>query len=231
MQATEKKSGQAWTWAIGINLVVFVLLWVAFARIPSPAQPAQVAETPPGDTFGQMTHLMGSPSTAGSEIPGGSGQQTPPPTQASGQTSNQWIDEFYLDQGPAISFAPRLNADGTPRSIPGNQEIYKSPTYEDQNPHIPVEDTNPPRMTPQFFSKAELPPELRGYNYQMTVRATIDARGQVRGTPQVSQSSTNPLVDQITIKKIMNDVSFTPATRKDNNQPILVTYDIPVYWN
>jgi len=233
----ERKTGQSWAWAIGINLVVFLLLWGALIRIPPPSQAAPktakqpkdagTIDTGPGNTFGQITQHTGSASTAG-----GGGDNALQNTSATGSgQAGQWINEFYLDLGPAISFAPRLNPDGTPRSLPGNQEFTKAPTYEDEDKTLTPENTNPPKMNPKMFSKAELPEELRKYTYQLTVQVQIDARGKVEGRPVILKGSNIPMVDQLTIKKIMNDVKFTPASRKDTGQPVRAKVEIPIFWN
>ena len=225
METTDRKAGQAWLWAAAINLVVFILLWFAFAKIPAPGTRVVAApEAGPGNTFGQMTHLMGNESTPVPE------PVISPVREPSAQSEGQWVDEFYLDRGPAVSFAPRLNADGTPRAIPNDQEWVKSPTYEDEGAALSAEDINMPQMNPSTFSKADLPAEFRNANYQLTVRVRIDARGRVVGRPSVIRGSSNPVVDQATIDKIMNEVTFTPGTRKDNGQPVACQTDIPIFW-
>ena len=100
-------------WAIGINLVVFVLLGVAFAKIPAPQARQATPKTP-----AIQNKVTGSPiqplpiANPPSQPPVSQARTSPPPTKG------QWINEFYLDRGPAISFAPRLNPDGSPRSLP-----------------------------------------------------------------------------------------------------------------
>jgi hypothetical protein len=232
MDRTDKRIGPAWIWAIGINLVAFVLIGVALAKIPAP-QAHQAAGTnatqAPGATFGQMTQLIGGqPAQPANAAQQPSTLQTPP--TGVGQASNQWIDEFYLDRGPAISFAPRLNPDGTPRSLPTDQTMFKSPTYEDQATTISLEDINYPTMNPPTFHKSELPPELRNFTYTLTVRVSLDARGRP-GKPEILTSSGNPYVDQFILQKIAHSVTFTPATRKDNGQPVPTTADFPIFWN
>jgi hypothetical protein len=234
MQTVERKTGQAWIWAIGINLVVFILLYMVLLKVPAPSQDkiatakqperTQPSEPGAGNTFGSITQHMGAPSTVAPE-----GNQGGNPT--TGQKSGQWIGEFYLDLGPAISFSPRLNPDGTPRSIPSDQVYTKSPTYEDEDKTLTPENTNGPKMNPQMFSKIELPPELRNSNYQLTVQVWVDARGRVEGTPVVLKTSSNATVDKITIQKLMTNVTFTPATRKDTGQPVRIKVEIPIFWN
>jgi hypothetical protein len=234
MEITDRKTGQVWLWAAIINLMVFVLLWIGFLKIPAPAtsghnQIASGNEQGAGNTFGQMTHLVGNESIAGNEPVVQPGTEMPPLSNES--QPGQWINEFYLDRGPAISFAPRLNPDGSPRSLPDNQEWVKSPTYENQETTLSAEDLNPAVMNPPFFSKSDLPVEFRNFNYQLTVRVRLDARGRVVGRPNIVRGSSNPVVDQATIDKIMNEVTFTPATRKDTGQPVPSEPEIPVFWN
>jgi hypothetical protein len=225
MQSKESRTGQAWLWAAGINLVVFGFLWMIFLRVPAPSTAAgggddQVAMSAgAGETFGQMTHLVGqSPGWNGSGIQTSDGNPQEGPLVQN--RSEVWIDEFYLDRGPAISFAPRLNPDGTPRSIPSDQQFTKGPTYEDQDTLISSEDINFAQMNPSFFPKSDLPEEFRQYNYRLSVQVEIDASGHVVGTPVIVRSSSNPVVDQLTIDKIMHEATFTPATRKDNRRPV-----------
>ena len=231
---THRNRAQAWIWAIAINIVVFVFAWVALARIPAPQKSTNVAQADgasggPGETFGQMTHLMGDSSTSETEPLPPTGEGAPAETGA-GTGAQTRIGEFYLDRGPALSFAPRLNPDGTPRPHPTNLDRVKAPTYEDQDVAYSSENCNPPIMSPDYFSKLDLPDELRDLNFDLTVRIDLDARGHVLGRPQIIQGSGHPLVDRLTIDKIMNEARFTPATRMDTGEPIRSTTNFTIWW-
>lgn len=246
-------------WAVGINLIVFVVLWYAFGTIPMPAQdgpdPVEVAETGdtgPGETFGQYTHLIGDgpdeTSTASVETSVADTESyTIPPEQPVSVSSGDveplaenppeehepagvWIDEFYLDRGPALSFSPRLTPEGTFREHPYNPDRYKAPTYEDQVNQYPPEEINWPVMTPARFSKLDLPEELRDFNLILTVRIHLDARGNLLNDPVIVQESGHPLVDQITIDKIKNEASFTNASLIDTGEPISLEFHLTVFW-
>ena len=257
MVQTSRNQRQAWSWAIIVNLIVFGVLWVMLLRMPEPirattepsGRPGEPGstETSPGGAFGQMTHLMGEGSTAEGEGLGVSSEQpqvpvnqpeTPlPPAEPAeaGETApsrgtGQWVDEFYLDQGPALSFAPRLNPDGTPRGHPQKPDRVKAPTYEDFDTNLDVSMFNLPEMTPNEFSKYDLPEELRDFNFDLAVRINLDRRGRVQGRPQIVRSSGSRLVDQATIDKIINDARFTPATRKGTGEPVPCTLNWPIFW-
>jgi len=245
---------RSWIWAIGINLVFFTVLGIFLTRLPEPKislvknpadiPPGQQAPTGPGGTFGQMTHLIGDMSTSNGE--GISGTTTPIQNEnetqsnlpnnaqiaesAQKQANDQWVTEFYLDKGPPISFAVRLNPDGTPRPHPTEPERMKAPTYESPDSTVTTDDINLPVMNPQFFSKRDLPDEFRSSNLELTVRIRLDRRGRVQGTPKIIKGSGSTTVDTITLTKITDEVTFTPATRKSTGEPIEVTLDWPIYW-
>jgi len=127
-----------------------------------------------------------------------------------------------------------LNDDGTPRSHPSDLEWAKSPTYEEENSlTITSEDYNPPTMTPPEFSILDLPEEYHEIEDDITLYVTVhlDARGNLLGPPVVSDGSGNRLVDELTVEKLMTDVTFTPATRKDNGQPIPMRTILLIVWD
>lgn len=252
MGMTQRNRAQAWIWAFCINIVVFGFAWVALARLPDPAERVQVGQLDeerggPGGTFGQMTHLMGDSSVSEPEpvieddeegAPGSIPLPEPderPEGIDPGETivteePEEWIREFYLDRGPALSFAPRLNPDGTPRPHPTDLDRIKAPTYEDQDLNYSSENCEPPIMSPDYFSKFDLPDELRDLNFDLTVRIRLDARGRILGRPQIIRSSGHPLVDNLTIEKIMEEADFTPATRRDTGEPVPSTTNFTIWW-
>jgi len=225
MQATGKNGLQAWIWAIVINLLVFALIWFAFLKIPISGTVADQPDTPPvgpGSTFGQMTHLISvEESVVADDLP---------VTTAQTEIEFQWISEFYLDRGPALSYAPRLNSDGSARPHPPDQDWAKSPTYEDDDTQLTADDINYPVVTPQYFSKRDLPAEFRDLNFDLTVSIHLDTRGHVIGVPEIIRGSGHRVVDEITVDKIMNEATFTPATRKDTGQPVRVRIPFPIWW-
>jgi len=239
MEISHRNRIQAWGWAAAITAVIFVIVWVGLSRIPVPTRTTAAAdsgrstETGPGGAFGEMTRLVGDTSIAEDEslpAPVELPEGVNPAQTVVTQEPEAWISEFYLDRGPALSFAPRLNPDGTPRSHPSNLDRVKAPTYEDSDTGVSPENVDWPIMTPQYFSKTDLPEELRDLNFSVTVRLSIDARGRVLGVPQIVRSSGHTLVDQLTIQKIMNEASFTPGTRKDTGEPIMTQPDYTIYW-
>ncbi|MFH1676452.1 MAG: TonB C-terminal domain-containing protein [bacterium] len=256
MTTREGSIRRSWIWAIGINLVVFTALGIFLTRLPEPKislikNPVDIPsgnQTPtgPGGTFGQMTHLIGDTSTGSSEdissgtptpIPDGNETQATLPNNTQiaepvqKQVTDQWVTEFYLDKGPPISFAVRLNPDGTPRPHPTEPDRAKAPTYESPDSTFTTDDINLPVMSPQFFSKRDLPDEFRSSNLELTVRIRLDRRGRIQGTPTIIKSTGSTTVDAITLKKITEEVTFSPATRKSTGEPIEVTLPSwPIFW-
>ncbi|MCX6646040.1 MAG: hypothetical protein NTY09_06755 [bacterium] len=264
MANREKSRTTSTIWAIGINLVVFAILWYVFGAIPAPARTIPIpviADNGPGESFGQYTHLIGDApvdSTAGVEgisavqpegnISANSDTDIPPdvadvippaamndipPTTGPPElvTPGVWIDEFYLDRGPGLSLSPRLNPDGTFREHPYNSEREKAPTYEDQRTQFPPEELNWPVMTPERFSKLDLPEELRDYNLVLTVQVHLDARGNLLSEPVIVRSSGYPLVDQLTIQKIKDEASFTNASLIATGEPVSLQFHLTVFWD
>ena len=230
-------------WAVGINVVVFAILWYAFQAIPTPARTEPVvADSGPGGTFGQYTHLIGD-DTADNTQPDEEISVAETEGDVTGdtevtedvETSDQppdivWIDEFYLDRGPALSFSPRLNPDGTFQAHPYNPDREKAPTYQDQQRQYSPDELNWPVMTPGRFSKLDLPEELRGYNLMLTVQIHLDARGNLLGEPVIVRGSGHPLVDQLTIEKIKNEATFTHASLISTGEPVPLEFPLPVFW-
>ncbi len=239
MRPSPRNTKQAWIWATGVNLVVFVLLWIWLTQLPLPTeatpQPLDSTDTPvddqgAGGAFGQMTHLVGDSPTAEDEgLNGGPEDESADSSPVPGEPA-EWINEFYLDRGPVLSFSPRLNPDGSPRPHPTDLDWFKGPTYEDNDSIIDTENLKLPEMSPQTFSKLDLPEELRELNFHLTVHIRLDSRGRVQGIPQIIHGSGSRIVDQITISKIMTEVSFTPATRKDTGEPVSVLIPQPIFW-
>jgi hypothetical protein len=254
MLPSNRSVKQAWLWALGVNIVVFGVLWFVLVRIPLPTQAkspessggtVSVNEQDPGGSFGEMTKLFGDEATVEGETPPEPGpaatepvaeepqsetaSMTSPPETAP-ESESAWIDEFYLGPDPAISFAPRLNPDGTPRSLPSDLDWYKGPAYDDDSTRLSEENINIP-VPDLNFSKNDLPESYRNYNHNLTLRVRLDSRGHVQGEPEIIESSGYPAVDRITIDKIKNDVNFPPATRKDNGEPVPVVLYLPVMWN
>jgi hypothetical protein len=254
MYKREKTRTTSFVWAAGINIVVFVLLWYVFGAIPMPAKPMPASTSnEPGETFGQYTHLIGDQTTDSNVIPEQTTVVAPAPDDTGLETSSTvqpdtstistadvetvtgipsevWIDEFYLDRGPALSFSPRLNSDGTLRAHPYNPDRIKAPTYEDQRTHFTSDEIILPVMTPARFSKLDLPEELRDFNLVLTVRVNLDARGNLLSDPVIVRSSGHPLVDQMTIEKIKNEASFTNASLIATGEPISLQFHLTVFW-
>ncbi len=238
METQQKNGIQAWGWAIAINLVVFAILWFGLGSILNANQGGTRATEPvedepsgPGETFGQMTRLIGD-----SDDPANVSVQETEPGVTTAELdeageSVQWVSEFYLDVGPAISFSPRLNEDGTPRSHPADLEWEKSPTYEEENLRLTADEYNPPTMSPPEFSILDLPEEYRDMDdISLYVWVNLDARGNLLRPPFVHISSGHPIVDEMTIEKIQTDVTFTQATRKDNGQPTPMETIMLIVW-
>ncbi|HEX9745289.1 MAG TPA: hypothetical protein VGB30_07665 [bacterium] len=244
MKDSSSKSGTAWLWAVVINGVVFTLLWFVLQTYSGSIASADkngidiASNTTPGGGFGQITRIVGDESTyegdnavniPAVENPSTSDQGSGP----SGSSDPVWIDEFYLDLGPALSFSPRVNDDGSPRSHPSDQVYFKSPTYEDLGRYVDVSEINVPVMNPQFFSKRELPEEFRERNIgSMSVSIQIDARGRVVGVPRIVDGSGFPYVDQFVVNKLVDpkQVTFTPATRIDTREPVRSNIVWPIFW-
>jgi len=231
MDTTEKSGLRAWCWAIVINLVVFVVLWAVLGKIPAPARSQ---ETGPGGTFGQVTQLVDNPqpplTTSTFDQPDIGASTASPDIGTVALPDGRWFGEFYLDRGPLLSFAPRLNSDGTPREHPVVEGRVKAPTYEDEETVFNNDDYYPPVMTPQFFSKLDLPEEYRDLEFNMTVKVHIDARGRVLGVPQIIKGSGHMRVDEIVVNKMMHEVTFSPATRKDTGEPVSVFANQPIFF-
>lgn len=292
MVHSDNKKITNYVWAVGINLVVFVIIWYAFGTIPMPAKPddeipplngdsTAIADTGPGETFGQLTHLVGNGSIEGdlstdegesietpspkepvteeepveiveeSPEPVEAVEESPEPVEAIEESEepveaveepvissgdlNQpaaeiWINEFFLDRGPALSFAPRLNPDGTPRPHPFNPDREKAPTYEDQQAQYAPGELNWPVMTPGNFPKQDLPEELREYNLVLTVQVHIDGRGKLLSDPVLVQGSGHPIVDELTLDKIKNQVSFSNASVIASGEPVPLKFVVTVFW-
>lgn len=293
MVHSDNKKITNYVWAFGINLVVFVIIWYAFGTIPMPAKPDDgtpplngegipIADTGPGETFGQVTHLVGDSPDANGSIEGDPSidegepietsapeepvteeepiteeeplevvEESPEPVEAVEESpepleaveepvtppdepdqhpTEVWIDEFYLDRGPALSFAPRLNPDGTPRPHPFNPDRDKAPTYEDQQTHYAPGELNWPVMTPDNFPKQDLPEELREFNLVLTVQVHIDGRGKLLSDPVLVQGSGHPIVDELTLDKIKNQVSFTNASVIATGEPVPLKFVVTVFW-
>jgi outer membrane biosynthesis protein TonB len=195
---------------------------------PLPAEPVEGAQTeaPEEANEPQETEPGAIPLPVTNELP----QGVNPSETVVSEEPEEWISEFYLDRGPALSFAPRLNPDGTVRPHPTDLDRVKAPTYEDQELNYSSENCDPPIMSPDYFSKLDLPDELRDLNFDLTVRIRLDARGRILGRPQIIRSSGSPLVDRLTLEKITNEAGFTPATRRDTGQPVPSTTIFPIWW-
>lgn len=279
MVQSDNKKIANYVWAVGINLVVFAFIWYALGTIPMPAKPdddtpplngdgTAIADTGPGETFGQLTHLVGNDSIEGDlstdegesietpaveepvteEEPVETVEESPepvetveepvqaveepviPPDELDQPAAEIWIDEFFLDRGPALSFAPRLNPDGTPRPHPFNPDREKAPTYEDQQAQYAPGELNWPVMTPNNFPKQDLPEELREYNLVLTVQVHIDGRGKLLSDPVLVQGSGHPIVDELTLDKIKNQVSFTNASVIATGEPVPLKFVVTVFW-
>lgn len=241
MDAYKKTNNQIWIIAAGINLVIFLLLWLAFLRIPAPSKPSKpekpsnitpIGSVNPslGNSFGQNPNIADTssvPSIEGSIFP----DKNLTDLNTSSKSPDTWVNEFYLDKTPVLSFAPRLNPDGSPKSLQSDSSYSKAPSFEDQDTILTSENTNPPSMNPPFLSKKDLPKELRDFNYNLTVRINLDARGRVLGKPIIIKSSGNPTIDQLTIDKIMTEVKFSPATAKETGKPVPTQWDLPIFWD
>ncbi|HDS30039.1 MAG TPA: hypothetical protein ENN67_03255 [Firmicutes bacterium] len=254
---------QAWIWALGINIVVFAILWVVLVRMPLPTKAttpdrdsgsAISDQSDPGGTFGQISRLVGDDSANNGDdsddgsdvVPDEIPEPDTPPVQpepvsaepvsttpdapSTTPAPERWINEFYVGPDPALSFATRLNPDGSPRPHPSNLDWYKGPAYDDESTRLSRDDINIP-VPDLFFAKKDLPNEYRQYNHTLTLRVRLDSRGRIQGEPEIVESSGYPTVDRITIDKIKNEVSFAPATRKDNGQPVPVVLPLLVFWN
>jgi outer membrane biosynthesis protein TonB len=195
---------------------------------PLPAEPVEGAQTeaPEEANEPEETEPGAIPLPVTNELP----QGVNPSETVVSEEPEEWISEFYLDRGPALSFAPRLNPDGTVRPHPTDLDRVKAPTYEDQELNYSSENCDPPIMSPDYFSKLDLPDELRDLNFDLTVRIRLDARGRILGRPQIIRSSGSPLVDRLTLEKITNEAGFTPATRRDTGQPVPSTTIFPIWW-
>ena len=147
------------------------------------------------------------------------------------EEGQRWYhNEFYLDRGELISFAPRLNTDGTLREQETVNGRPKAPTYEDVDETFDSDDHIPPGMEPSSFSSAELPDEYQDIEFDIRVRIHLDARGRVLGTPEFVRSSGYADVDRWVMYKILNDVSFEPARRKDTGEPKTVWVVQPIFF-
>ncbi len=254
MIQSQKTVKQAWMWAIAINVVIFAILWIVLARMPLSSravvqEPDTPSEQDPGDTFGHMDRLIGSESVAedeGIQVPDEieveTGDEAAVPVETEipveidvpvenviPEVRDQWIDEFYLSADPALSFAPRLNEDGTPRSHPTDLPWFKGPEYGDAGGAIDVANLNvPPAIS---WSKDDLPDEMSDHNYELSVRIVLDTRGRLTSEPMIVRSSQSHEVDRITIDRIVDEQTFAPVTRKDTGQPVAVTLNLPVFWN
>ncbi len=233
MENKQNNGSKAWGWAIGINLVVFIILWFVFIRIPVPVHSEQDPpdEPGPGGTFGQLTHLVGDSTDQSTSAEDDIPAETVPIDTDEDEQPGKWLfHEFYLDRGPIVSFAPRLNPDGSLRQHPASDNRVKAPTYEDEDATFNSEDFYPPLMSPQFFSKLDLPEEYRELDFDLTVMIHVDARGRVLGVPEIIRSSGHHAVDEIVIQKIMHDVTFTPATHKETGEPRTVYVPQPIFF-
>jgi len=239
MAGNQRHTTRAWGWAVAANVVIFAILWILLSNIDAPeirsadtdngsgSGSSSTGITDPGAAFGQLDQSVGDRSTSNGEP---SVENATEDETYIMETGHDWTDEFYLDSGPPLSFAPRLNEDGTPRPHINEEGLYKSPTYEDEAATYNAEDLIPPIMTPDVFSRLDLPEEFREMNLSLTVKVRLDARGNVRGTPEIIRSSGQPVVDQITVNKILNEVNFTPAERQDTGQPVPVYTQLWIRW-
>lgn len=233
------RTGQIWGIAIVINVIVFTVLWFMIqaagaTRVARTNPPVQYNpnNTTAGGSFGQITRIVGDSSVADVESDvNGALADDAIPVQPS--TPQAWVGEFYLDRGPALSFAPRVNSDGSPRTHPSSVGYFKAPTYEGTDNTLKPEDINSPVMSPPRFSKRDLPEEYRGHEIDMTVRIHIDARGRVLGMPVVVKSSGSQYIDRFVVNRIMDPefVTFTPATRKDTGEPVPSQPYFPIFWD
>jgi len=85
-------------------------------------------------------------------------------------------------------------------------------------------------MNPSTFDKKDLPPEYRDLNFTLTVKVHLDTMGHVVGRPIVVRSSGYTVVDEITVEKLMHEVTFMPVTLKENGRPVEVILDLPIFW-
>jgi len=138
--------------------------------------------------------------------------------------------EFYLDRGELISFAPRLNEDGSLRAQTTRDGRPKAPTYEDLDETFDADDLTPPKMEPEYFSSADLPEEYRDLDFDIRLRIHVNSRGRVLGTPEIIRGSGYDDIDRYVINKILNDVTFQPARQKDTGEPKTVWVVQPIFF-
>jgi len=139
-------------------------------------------------------------------------------------------NEFYLDRGEIISLAPRLNPDGSLMKQTVRDGRPKAPVYENIEETFNSEDYVPPRMTPSFFPRADLPDEYRDMDFDIRLRIHLDSRGRVLGTPEIIKGSGYADIDNYVVDKILNDVTFEPARRKDTGEPATVEVVQPIFF-
>ena len=139
-------------------------------------------------------------------------------------------NEFYLDRGELISLAPRLNPDGSLMKQTVRDGRPKAPVYENVEETFNSEDYVPPLMTPSFFPRADLPDEYRDMDFDIRLRIHLDSRGRVLGTPEIIKGSGIASIDNYVMNKILNDVTFEPARRKDTGEPATVEVVQPIFF-
>ncbi len=256
MGYSRDNSPKAWGWAFALNLVIFSLIWFGITRMPAPVQseinqgttpddlPVSIAQTPdlpvsvidPEDISSQPEDIAAPPTDSPLSVLDPDilevdpGEDSEPSAIEPAEQPGQWIDEFYLDRGPVISLAPRVNPDGSPRTHPLVDDRPKAPTYEDRDDVFNIDEYTLPKMNPQVFSRMDLPEEYREMDFDITVRLHIDARGRLLGTPEFKRRSGIRAVDNLVIEKLMNEVTFEASRHKVTGTPITVYIRQPIFF-